>query len=40
MSIELKKGSYPDSITNGSAMYIERSATYLSDDARMIGILK
>jgi hypothetical protein len=40
MTIEWKKGSYPEAITPSAAVYTERSATYLSDDARKIGILK
>jgi len=40
MSLEWKKGSYPDVITPNAAVYTERSATYLSDDAHMLGILK
>ncbi|MCX6134292.1 MAG: hypothetical protein NTU47_10815 [Ignavibacteriales bacterium] len=40
MSIEWKKGSYPDVISSNAAVYTERSATYLSDDAQKLGILK
>jgi hypothetical protein len=40
MSIEWKKGSYPDSLSQSAAVYTERSATYLSDDARKIGALR
>ena len=40
MSIEWKKNVYPDSITANAAVYTERSATYLQDDARKLGILK
>jgi len=40
MSIEWKKGGYPDAITANAAVYSERSDTYLSDDAHKLGILK
>lgn len=40
MSLEWKKGGYPDSITANAAVYTERSATYLQDDAYKLGVLK
>jgi hypothetical protein len=40
LTIEWKKGSYPDTITLNAAVYTERSTTFLSDDARKIGILR
>jgi hypothetical protein len=40
LSIEWKKNGYPDAITAAAAVYTERSATYLQDDAYRLGILK
>lgn len=40
MSLEWKRGSYPGTITADAAVYTERSATYLADDAHQLGILK
>ncbi len=40
MSIEWKKDGYPDAISANAAVYTERSATYLQNDAQQLGILK
>jgi hypothetical protein len=40
MSIELKRDGYPDAITANAAVYTERSATYLQDDAQKLGVLR
>jgi hypothetical protein len=40
LKLEWQAGTYPATFTTNAAIYVERTATYLQDDAMKIGVLK